>query len=90
MLTLVTAVIGLITALIKLHNAKKQNADDKVASDDKVTQILTGTKKAMEDLRVDILTSVQDYFACLSDEDKKLIGNNVDTVVNNAKKNLLK
>ena len=79
-ITILTALISLVAAVVKLHNEKIKNS--KLSEENKQAAIETANKfmKLVEDKNGELKMLLLEFVNNLSDEDKKQVQNNVDTI----------
>ena len=79
-ITILTALISLVAAVVKLHNEKIKNS--KLSEENKKEAIESANKfmKLVEDKNAELKMLLLQFINNLSDEDKKQVQNNVDTI----------
>lgn len=79
-ITILTALISLVAAVVKLHNEKIKNS--KLSEENKKESIEASNKfmKLVEDKNAELKMLLLEFVNNLSDEDKKQVQNNVDTI----------
>lgn len=79
-ITILTALISLVAAVVKLHNEKIKNS--KLSEENKQAAIESANKfmKLVEDKNGELKMLLLEFVNNLSDEDKKQVQNNVDTI----------
>ena len=79
-ITILTALISLVAAVVKLHNEKIKNS--KLSEENKKEAIESANKfmKLVEDKNAELKMLLLEFVNNLSDEDKKQVQNNVDTI----------
>lgn len=79
-ITILTALISLVAAVVKLHNEKIKNS--KLSEENKQAAIETANKfmKLVDDKNAELKMLLLQFINNLSDEDKKQVQNNVDTI----------
>ena len=79
-ITILTALISLVAAVVKLHNEKIKNS--KLSEENKKEAIESANKfmKLVEDKNAELKMLLLQFVNNLSDEDKKQVQNNVDTI----------
>ena len=79
-ITILTALISLVAAVVKLHNEKIRNS--KLSEENKKEAIESANKfmKLVEDKNGELKMLLLEFVNNLSDEDKKQVQNNVDTI----------
>ena len=79
-ITILTALISLVAAVVKLHNEKIRNS--KLSEENKQAAIESANKfmKLVDDKNAELKMLLLQFINNLSDEDKKQVQNNVDTI----------
>ncbi len=79
-ITILTALISLVAAVVKLHNEKIKNS--KLSEENKKEAIESANKfmKLVDDKNAELKMLLLKFVNNLSDEDKKQVQNNVDTI----------
>ena len=79
-ITILTALISLVAAVVKLHNEKIKNS--KLSEENKKEAIESANKfmKLVDDKNAELKMLLLQFINNLSDEDKKQVQNNVDTI----------
>ena len=79
-ITILTALISLVAAVVKLHNEKIKNS--KLSEENKKEAIEAANKfmKLVDDKNAELKMLLLQFINNLSDEDKKQVQNNVDTI----------
>ena len=79
-ITILTALISLVAAVVKLHNEKIKNS--KLSEENKQAAIESANKfmKLVENKNAELKMLLLQFINNLSDEDKKQVQNNVDTI----------
>jgi len=79
-ITILTALISLVAAVVKLHNEKIKNS--KLSEENKKESIEASNKfmKLVEDKNAELKMLLLEFVNNLSDEEKKQVQNNVDTI----------
>ncbi|MBR4693863.1 MAG: hypothetical protein IKP07_03545 [Bacilli bacterium] len=79
-ITILTALISLVAAVVKLHNEKIKNS--KLSEENKQAAIESANKfmKLVEDKNGELKMLLLEFVNNLSDEEKKQVQNNVDTI----------
>lgn len=79
-ITILTALISLVAAVVKLHNEKIKNS--KLSEENKQAAIESANKfmKLVDDKNAELKMLLLEFVNNLSDEDKKQVQNNVDTI----------
>ena len=79
-ITILTALISLVAAVVKLHNEKIKNS--KLSEENKKEAIESANKfmKLVEDKNAELKMLLLEFVNNLSDEDKKQVQDNVDTI----------
>ena len=79
-ITILTALLSLVAAVVKLHNEKIRNS--KLSEENKKEAIESANKfmKLVDDKNAELKMLLLEFVNNLSDEDKKQVQNNVDTI----------